>query len=401
VEIVDPRPSKETLDAHRDRVRSVIATSAPAAAAREGHRAPTTADEEIALRRWYRTMFEEGLNGAGWPQEWGGKTDHHPLFDVITLEELIRARVPRPLDQVNLASGVLLAFGSEAQKSSFLPRIRSAEDVWCQLFSEPGAGSDLAGIQARAIRRDDGSFVLSGQKTWTTDGHWAQMGLAIVRTSPGLSRHAGLTVFAVPMGAPGVVVRPITTIAGAHEFNETFLDDVVVPADSVIGGVDNGWTVAMSGLELERFGVGGNVAHLGTLIEDLVQLARSLRVGDGTALEQEDVLRTITELDAEAEAAGAFVEQHIEQMLAGHIDEGGGPMAKLLTTEAYGRIASYGVRMADQGHLDSTAEAELSRRRLEDAWLWSRALTISGGSSEIMRNILAKRRLGLPAGGRR
>jgi alkylation response protein AidB-like acyl-CoA dehydrogenase len=395
------RPSKEGLDAYRDRVRSVIAGSAPVAEAREGHRAPATPEEEIALRRWYRVMFEEGLSGAGWPEEWGGSIDHHPLYDVITLEELIRARVPRPLDQVNLASGVVLAFGSEAQKAKFLPRIRSAEDIWCQLFSEPGAGSDLAGVQTRATRRDDGSFVLSGQKTWTTDGHWAQMGLALARTSPGPSRHAGLTVFAVPMDAPGVVVRPIKTIAGVHEFNETFLDDVVLPADSVIGGVDNGWTVAMSGLELERFGVGGNVAHLGTLIEDLVQLACSLRVGNGTALEQEDVLRTITELDAEAEAATAFVEQHIQQMLAGQVDEGGGPMAKLLTTETYGRIAAYGVRLADEGQFDPKPEAELSRRRLQDAWLWSRAHTISGGSSEIMRNILAKRRLGLPAGGRR
>jgi alkylation response protein AidB-like acyl-CoA dehydrogenase len=395
------RPSDEELDAHRERVRSIVAMSAPAAEAREGHRAPTNPDEEAALRAWYRTMFTEGLSGAGWPQERGGKADHHPLYDVITLEELIRARVPRPLDQVNLASGVLLAFGSEPQKARFLPRIRSAEDIWCQLFSEPGAGSDLAGVQTRATRRDDGCFVLSGQKTWTTDGHWAQMGLAIARTSPGPSRHAGLTIFAVPMRAPGVVVRPIATIAGAHEFNETFLDDVVLPADSVIGGMDNGWTVAMSGLELERFGVGGNVAHLATLIEDLVQLARSLQVGNGTALEQEDVLRTIAELDAEAAAAAAFVEQHIEQMLAGQEDEGGGPMAKLLTTETYGRIAAYGVRLADEGLLDSAPEAELSRRRLEDAWLWSRALTISGGSSEIMRNILAKRRLGLPAGGRR
>jgi alkylation response protein AidB-like acyl-CoA dehydrogenase len=395
------RPSKQELDAHRKRVHSIVATSAPAAEAREGHRAPTDPNEEAALRQWYRAMFAEGLSGAGWPQEWGGSTHHHPLYDVITLEELIRARVPRPLDQVNLASGVLLAFGTEAQKARLLPRIRTAEDIWCQLFSEPGAGSDLAGVQTRATRRDDGSFVLSGQKTWTTDGHWAQMGLALARTSPGPSRHVGLTVFAVPMDAVGVVVRPIKTIAGAYEFNETFLDGVVLPADSVLGGVDQGWAVAMSGLELERFGVGGNVAHLGVLIEDLVQLARTLRVGNGTALEQEDVLRTIAELDAEAEAATAFVERHIEHMLAGQKDEGGGPMAKLLTTETYGRIAAYGVHLANEGQLDPEPEAELSRRRLEDAWLWSRALTISGGSSEIMRNIVAKRHLGLPAGGRR
>ncbi len=346
-------------------------------------------------------MFAEGLSGASWPVEWGGRPDHHPLFDVITIEELIRARVPRPLDQVNLASGVILAFGTVEQKHTYLPRIRSAADIWCQLFSEPGAGSDLAGIQTRARLQDDGSFVLSGQKTWTTDGHWAQMGVALVRTSIGPHRHAGLTAFAVPMDTPGVVVRPITTLAGAHEFNETYFDDVVVPADAVLGTVDNGWAVAMSGLELERFGVGGNVAHLEMLIDDLVQLAGSLRIGNRLALEHDDIVQAIADLDAETEAAKAFVGHHIHMMLTEQQDEGGAAMAKLLTTEIYGRIASYGVHLGASGQVAPTPEADASVRRLHDAWLWSRALTISGGSSEIMRNILGKRRLGLPSGPRR
>jgi alkylation response protein AidB-like acyl-CoA dehydrogenase len=394
-------PTRERLATHRAHVRSVIGVSAPKAEAREGHRAPTTDGEEQELRRWYRLMFAEGLSGAAWPVEWGGRPDHHPLFDVITIEELIRARVPRPLDQVNLASGVLLAFGSEAQKHTHLPRIRTAEDIWCQLFSEPGAGSDLAGIQTRARVQDDGSFVLSGQKTWTTDGHWAQMGLALARTSTGPNRHAGLTAFAVPMDAPGVVIRPITTIAGAHEFNETFLDDVVVPPDAVLGGVDNGWAVAMSGLELERFGVGGNVAHLDMLIEDLVTMARSLQIDNRMALDHDDIVQVVADLDSETEAAKAFVDDHIHKMLNEQHDEGGAAMAKLLTTETYGQIAAYGVHLADSGQLAPVPEAEASLRRLHDAWLWSRALTISGGSSEIMRNILAKRRLGLPSGSRR
>jgi alkylation response protein AidB-like acyl-CoA dehydrogenase len=394
-------PTSEMLNAHRASVRSVISASAPKSEAREGHRAPTTDEEERELRHWYQVMFTEGLSGAAWPVEWGGRPDHHPLFDVITIEELIRARVPRPLDQVNLASGVILAFGTDEQKSIYLPLIRSAEDVWCQLFSEPGAGSDLAGIQTRARLQDDGSFVLSGQKTWTTDGHWAQMGLALARTSIGPNRHAGLTAFAVPMDAPGVVVRPITTIAGAHEFNETFLDDVVVPAAAVLGVVDNGWAVAMSGLELERFGVGGNVAHLDMLIEDLVQVARSLRIDNRMALEHDDIVQIIADLDSETEAAKAFVGHHIHLMLTEQQDEGGAAMAKLLTTETYSRIATYGVHLASSGQVTPTPEADAGLRRLHDAWLWSRALTISGGSSEIMRNILAKRRLGLPSGPRR
>jgi alkylation response protein AidB-like acyl-CoA dehydrogenase len=392
-----PEPTQERLDAHRDHVRSVIASSAPKGESREGHRAPANSEVEAELRCWFKVMYSEGLSGASWPVEWGGRSDHHPLFDVITLEELIRARVPRTIDQVNLASGVLLKFGTEEQKAKYLPRIRSAEDVWCQLFSEPGAGSDLAGIRTRARRRDDGSFVLSGQKTWTTDGHWSDMGLAFARTSEGSSRHAGLTAFAVPMNAPGVVVRPMKTIGGVPEFNETFLDDVVLPPDSVLGEVDNGWSVAMSGLELERFGVGGTVSLLGMLVEDLVRLSRSLRIGDGMALDHDDILMAISNLDAEAEAAEAFVKQHVQMMLSGRDDEGGAATAKLLTTETYNRIAAYGVHLAESGTLEEDPDAELSRLRLEDAWLWSRALTISGGSSEVMRNILAKRRLGLPS----
>jgi alkylation response protein AidB-like acyl-CoA dehydrogenase len=398
---VSEQPTKERLESHRSHVRSVIAASAPRGEAREGHRAPTTPEEEVAFREWYRAMFAAGLSGAGWPVEWGGRHDHHPLFDVITLEELIRERGPRPLDQVNLTSGVLLTFGSDAQKARYLPRIRSAEDIWCQLFSEPGAGSDLAGIRTHARERPDGTVVLTGQKTWTTDGHWAQMGLALARTSDGPSRHAAFTAVAVPMSATGIEVRPLITIGGAHALNETFLDDVVLSPDAVLRGVGKSWSVAMSGLELERFGVGGTVAHLGVLTEDLVRLARSLRIGVGTALEEDDTQQAISDLDAETEAATAFVDRHIELMLTGQHDEGGAAMAKLLTTETYGRIAAYGVHVSTMGHLNDDPDAERSRVRLEDAWLCSRALIMSGGSSEIMRSILAKRRLGLPSANRR
>jgi alkylation response protein AidB-like acyl-CoA dehydrogenase len=137
----------------------------------------------------------------------------------------------------------------------------------------------------------------------------------------------------------------------------------------------------MSGLELERFGVGGTVAHLGVLIEDLVRLARSLRMGAGTALEEDDIQQAISDFDAETEAATAFVDRHIELILTGQHDEGGAAMAKLLTTETYGRIAAYGVHMATMDHLTDDPDAERNRVRLEVAWLWSRALTISGGSS--------------------
>jgi alkylation response protein AidB-like acyl-CoA dehydrogenase len=384
------------LAAHRDHVREVIARSAPGWEMREGHRAPTSATEEEELRRWYADMFAEGLAGANWPEAWGGSPRHHALHEVVTTEELIRARAPRPLDQVLLASHLILEFGTGEQKSRCLPRIRTATDIWCQLFSEPDAGSDLAGIKTRARQLHDGRFVVDGQKAWTTDGHWAQMGLLLARTGDDASRHRGISAFLMPMDTEGIEVRPLVTIGGAAEFNETFFDGVVLDRNALLGAVDGGWQVAMSGLEVERFGVGGNVALLPQLLDDLVAAARHTRSDGIPVIEHDDVRLTIADLAAQAEAAAAFTADCIELILEGRGRSGDTAIAKILHSETYHEIAQYGAHLLGSGQLDGSAVGSLCARRLRDAWLWSRALTISGGTSEIMRNILAKRRLELP-----
>jgi alkylation response protein AidB-like acyl-CoA dehydrogenase len=381
-------------DPFRRRVRQVIATRAPFEA-REGHRAPENPEQEAALRKWYADMYREGLAGAGWPEEWGGDPDHRPVHDLIVTEELIRARAPRPLDQCQLASHLIIGFGSADHQATYLPRIRSGEDVWCQLFSEPDCGSDLAGIKARAEARPDGSWVLSGQKTWTTDGHWAQMGVALLRTSVGARRHDGLTAFLVPMKAEHLEVRPKLTIGGAYEFNDVFLDGVILGPEAQLGQVGGGWAVAMSGLEIERFGVGGNVLLLAQLLGDLVAVAAGLDVDGRTALEHDDIRAAIAALTSDAAAARSFVHDHVDRALSGADDPTDGSIAKLLHTETYNRISRYGASMLAE-HGPAPARLEKEAERLLDAWLWSRALTISGGSSEVMRNIIARRRLGLP-----
>jgi alkylation response protein AidB-like acyl-CoA dehydrogenase len=339
-------------------------------------------------------MYDEGLVGADWPTEWGGRADHEPIHELIVTEELIRARAPRTIDQVHLASHVLLHFGTAEQKQRYLPRIRAGRDVWCQLFSEPDAGSDLAGIRARATQRDDGSWVLSGQKTWTTDAHWAQHGLALLRTGAADSRHRGITAFVVPLDSPGLVIQPRPTIGGAAEFNDVFLDGVVLGPEMLVGEVGGGWAVAMSGLEVERFGVGANVVLLDLLLDDVLAVAGALTAA-GRA--DRDLTMEIAPLVAEAEAAKAFVTSQVDRALQGTSDDGDAPISKVLYTEAYQRIASYGAQLANEVR-PLPAGVEVEAGRLEDAWLWSRAITISGGSSEVMRNIIAKRRLGLPQG---
>ncbi|OBH62145.1 acyl-CoA dehydrogenase [Mycobacterium colombiense] len=393
------RPTETQLVEFRNRVRAHITEHAPAIEAREGHRAPETAEQEAKLRRWFAGLFEAGLVGADWPVEYGGRADHHPLHDRIVSEEILRARAPRPVDQVNLAAHVLLHFGSEEQKRTLLPPIRRSEHVWCQLLSEPDAGSDIAAVRSRGARQDDGGWLIDGQKTWITDGHWADMGLALIRTDPTSSRHHGLSVFAVPLSAEGVEVRPIRTIGDAIEVNEVFLTGVRLGAESIIGEVGQGWSIIMAGLDFERFGIGGNVILLELLIDDLVTVASHAQIDGTPALKSDDIRQRVAELAVEAEVAKAFIDDHVERLTSGDEQPGDGSIAKLSFAETYHRVAAFGAELAATASSVGAADHEVrqAKQRLRECWLWSRAYTISGGSSEMMRNILAKRRLHLPS----
>lgn len=390
------RPSEVRLAEFRDRVKAHIAEHAPPFEAREGHRAPVTAEQEARLRTWFASLFDAGFVGGDWPVEYGGRADHHPLHDRIVSEEILRARAPRPVDQVNLAAHVLLHFGSDEQKSALLPRIRSSEHVWCQLLSEPDAGSDIAAVRCKGTRQPDGSWVIDGQKTWITDGHWADMGLALVRTDPSSSRHHGLSAFVVPLTAPGIEVRPIRTINEAIEVNEVFFDGVTLAADSLIGEPGQGWSIIMAGLDFERFGIGGNVILLELLIDDLVTVARHGRIDGVPALQHEDIRHQVAELAVEVEVAKAFIDDHVVRMVAGAEQTGDGSIAKLSFAETYHRVSAYGAQLSAMVCTVADPDVAQAKQRLKECWLWSRAYTVSGGSSEMMRNILAKRRLLLP-----
>lgn len=397
---VGGRPSAQELAAFRNQVRTHISRHAPTVEAREGHRAPTNAEQEAELRRWFAGLFDAGFVGADWPVEHGGRPGHHPLHDRIVSEEILRARAPRPVEQVNLAAHVLLHFGSDEQKRALLPLIRRGEHVWCQLLSEPDAGSDIAGVRSRAVRQHNGSWVIDGQKTWITDGHWADMGLALLRTDPTSTRHHGLSVFTVPLSVPGIVVRPIRSIGDAIEVNEVFMTGVVLDADSLVGAVGQGWSIIMAGLDFERFGIGGNVILLELLIDDLVMVGRHALVDGKPALTHEDIRQAVAELTVEVEVAKAFIDDHVERLIVGADKPGDGSIAKLSFAETYHRVSAYGAELAatavDVDICDTAVQQ--AKERLRECWLWSRAYTISGGSSEMMRNILAKRRLLLPSG---
>src|SRR3954466_4734728 len=210
-----------------------------------------------ARRRWQGTLAEGGLAGVAWPAEYGGQ-GLGPIEHVIVNQEISAAGVPGILDTigVGMLGPTIIGHGTDAQKARYLGPMPPRDEVWCQLFSEPAAGSDLAGIQARARRQDDGSWRLSGQKVWTTNAQFASFGLLLARTDPDVPKHKGLTMFVVPMDAEGVTIRGLRQISGEAEFNEVFFDDVALDADAAVGPVDGGWGVAMTTLMFERVAIG-------------------------------------------------------------------------------------------------------------------------------------------------
>ncbi len=327
--------------------------------------------------------------------EWGGRLGHLPIHDLVLMEELILGDAYRPIDQVMLAAHAIIEFGTDAQKRDLLPKIRGGEHIWCQLFSEPDAGSDLAALRTRAEPRDDG-FVVTGQKIWSTDAQWADMGTLLARTDPSVDRHAGITAFVIPMDLPGIDIRPIREMTGHAEFCEVFLDEVRVGPEHVLGDVNGGWKVVTSGLASERAFVGANAVQLERLFEDLVTLAATTRLGDGTtAIAHEDVQAQLAEARARVQEVKLIVGDIVDRILDDDEHPSDGPVAKLAYSEMNVALCELALEL-----ISSSASIDPDGIEVAERWhhnfLWGRALTISGGSSEIMRGLIGRQLLGLP-----
>lgn len=379
----------------RQQVREFVAAKAPSGDWYDGVRVPRDTDTDTAVRNWYAQLFSAGLMGGSWPRAYGGRDGHTPYQDAVLMEEIVRARAPRPIDQVLLAAHLIIEFGTRQQKDRYLPRIRSAEDIWCQLLSEPGVGSDLARLSTKAVEQSDGSFRIDGQKVWTTDAQWSQMGVLLARTNPSATRpHAGLTMFVLDMASPGIDVRPIREMTGSEEFCEVYLDGVIVSRDNVIGELNNGWAVVNSGLASERAYVGANAVMLEMLFDDLVELARHVEYPHGTAIQEAAVREHVADFCARVAAVQAIAGRAVDRVVAHSDTPADGLIAKLAYTELNVAICRYAMDLAATGCL--RPEGEEVYRRWRQAFLWSRALTISGGSSEIIRNVLATQLFGFP-----
>jgi alkylation response protein AidB-like acyl-CoA dehydrogenase len=386
---LDPTPDQA---AFAEELRQWLESNLPG---EYGSTTPPAADlaERVAAGRdWQHTLAEGRYVAVAWPEEFGGR-GLGPVEHFIVQQELARAGAPELVGRLglNLVGPTLLAHGTPAQRARWLGAILDGSALWCQLFSEPEAGSDLASLRTVATRVE-GGWVLNGQKVWTSYAQFADWAVCLARTDPDVAKHAGLSYFVVNMRDPGVECRPLVQITGESEFNQVFLSDVFVPQDQLIGDEHAGWRIAGTTLGYER-GVNPRqqVAHT-QLLEELWHLADT-----NGALDDAETARDLAE---------AFVEVRIFQLhnlrTLSRLAKGGEPgpqgsVAKLYWSEMSQRFHRTALRVVgDAAPLASGASDNPGDGKWQRSWLYYHAATIMGGTSEVQRNIIAERVLGLP-----
>jgi alkylation response protein AidB-like acyl-CoA dehydrogenase len=336
-------------------------------------------------RSWQRELAEAGLAGVTWPREYGGQ-GLGPIEQVTVNQELSRAGVPGILDVIGIGmlGPCLIAHGSEEQKGRYLGPMLHGDEVWCQLFSEPAAGSDLAAVQTRARRGDDGNWTLNGQKVWTTNAQFASYGLLLARTDPDVPKHKGLTMFIVPMDAQGVTVRGLRQISGEAEFNEVFFDDVALTDDAVVGGVGNGWGTALTVLMFERLTIGFGSESFGSP----ARLAETI-AADAAARADADVRHRLGEVITDMTAVRFNGYRALSALQRGQIPGPEAGLAKVTMVNA--GIASMDLAVDVVG-------PEALERDTQWSYLTSflPGLKSAGGTEQILRNTIGERVLGLP-----
>ena len=347
--------------------------------------------------RWQRMLHDAGYAGIDWPTEGGGR-GASPAEQLVYVEELERAHAPYVgVNFVGLlhAGPTIVAEGTAEQRARFLPPILRGDEVWCQGFSEPGAGSDLAALRTRAVRDGD-DYVVSGSKIWTSHAEVADHCELLVRTGDEDSRHRGITWLVMPMDRPGIDIRPLRTIAGSTEFAELFLDEVRVPVANRVGEENDGWRVTMVTLSFERgTAFVGEMLQSVELLRQLRELARRLGRWD-----EEETRERVGHLGAELDALWALARRNVSQAARTGVPGVGGSVFKLAFSELRQRLASLALDLLGPAGLSwDELEGEggpLGNAELVDIWVNSFSRTIAAGTSQIQRNIVAERILGLP-----
>jgi alkylation response protein AidB-like acyl-CoA dehydrogenase len=354
-------------------------------------------DEELAWgRAWQAKLARDHWVGIHWPAEYGGRSAS-PVQLAIFNMEYARARAPQPVNRVgiNNVGPTLLAVGTDEQKHQWLPSILDASELWCQLFSEPGAGSDLAALSTRATPVE-GGWVVSGQKVWTSYAQWSRWGICLARTDPDAPPHRGISYLVVDMETPGVEVRPLVQLTGEAEFNEVFLDEVFVPSEHLVGGLHQGWGVASTTLSHERgtiFAFKEQVVHE-VYLEELFALA-----GDRQVLDDVEIADRLAQSFVDLRVLRLHNWRTLSRLSRGFEPGPETSWVKLAWTDMTQQLSGLGVDLCGEAAPLWRGAAETpGGGKWQRQWLWSGAASIAGGTSEVQKNIVAERVLGLPRG---
>jgi alkylation response protein AidB-like acyl-CoA dehydrogenase len=365
--------------AFRDELRGWLEENHP------GQEPPGDIDAFGFRRDWQRKLHDNGYAGLSWPKEYGGRGAtliEQALFN----EEMVRARAPMTANVLGLVMGgpVVIAHGSEEQKERFLEPILTADEIWCQGFSEPESGSDLASLKTKAVK-SNGEWVVTGQKVWTTFAHEAKWCMLVARTDFDAPKHKGLTYFIMDMEQEAVQVRPLRQITGEAEFNELFIEEARIPDENVVGGEGNGWMVAITTLMHERAGLGfGSAIQLKIALGELMELARERGVDDDPVIRQK-----IAQLYIESECLRLTASRGLTQQMKTGIPGPEGSLVKWQWSDSNQALTELAMEIMG-------ADAPVVDDKWTYRFLRARANSIEGGTTEILKNIVAERVLGLP-----
>jgi alkylation response protein AidB-like acyl-CoA dehydrogenase len=383
-------PSEEEF---RDEVRAWLEENHP------GPEPEGSLDEVMAFRReWQLKLHSAGWAGISWPEEYGGR-GATMIEQAIFVGEAARQEAPSPANVLGLAMGgpVVIAHGSDEQKQRYLEPILTGEEIWCQGFSEPESGSDLASLKTRAVKDGD-EWVVTGQKVWTTFAQYAKWCMLVARTDPDAPKHQGLTYFLMDMEQEGVEAKPLVQITGEGEFNEVFMEEARIPAENVVGGVGNGWGVAITTLMNERAGLAfGAIAQIQNSLGRLARLAGEVRVNGGSAAEDTYYRQRIAQLHIEAETMRLNAYRGLTKTMQSGIPGPEGSLGKWQWADINQGLTELALEIEGAyAPLARGAEHAVANGAWQYGFLRSRANSIEGGTTDILKNIIAERVLGLP-----
>lgn len=347
---------------------------------------------------WHRKLNAAGWVGVHWPKAYGGRGATLEQM-VVYNEEFARAHAPGIVNGLGimLVGPTLIHWGTEEQKQRYVPKILSADEIWCQGYSEPGAGSDVASLRTRAVEQGD-DFIVNGQKVWTSGADRADWCILLVRTDPDAPKHKGISYLLVDMHSPGVTVRPLVQMTGEKGFNEVFFEDVRVPKKNLVGEKNQGWQVAVTTLMFERSSI-ATMRDMMSSVRQLARLAQSIQSNGGTAWDDGGVRQRIAGFACEAQALRYSNLRQLTRRLKGLPPGPEGSAGKLAASDLNLRMSKFAMELlGPYSQFENGADMALDGGRWSYRLLSARALTIAGGTSEIQHNIIGERVLGLPKG---